>query len=302
MAEAARTRARPGVRERTHGAHLAARADVVRGVARRAGPDLLPVPDLLDLPDVVPDERGHPAHPAEPVLHADAVELPGADHRQAASRPPARSTSPSCSNLWNSVLLSTVSVAIALLLGVPAAYAFARFKFRLGEDIAFTLLSFRFAPPLLVLLPLSLYFQQLGLTDTYVGLIWVYQLIALPLILWIVRGYFEDISPGHRARLSHRRPFLVAHLHPHRRAARRAGHRGGGAARLHLLLEQFRLRADPRLGRQAAGDRRLRSPSSPRPASNTARSPPRSCSRSRRPCCSRSMPSAISSRACRSAR
>jgi multiple sugar transport system permease protein len=98
-------------------------------------------------------------------------------------------------NLWNSVLLSTVSVAVALLLGVPAAYAFARFKFIGKEDIAFTLLSFRFAPPLLVLLPLSLYFQELDLNDTYIGLIWVYQLIALPLILWIVRGYFEDISP-----------------------------------------------------------------------------------------------------------
>ncbi len=98
-------------------------------------------------------------------------------------------------NLLNSVILSTASVVLALILGVPAAYAFARFKFRLGEDIAFTLLSFRFAPPLLVLLPLSLYFQEIGLNDTYVGLIWVYQLIALPLILWIVRGYFEDISP-----------------------------------------------------------------------------------------------------------
>jgi multiple sugar transport system permease protein len=98
-------------------------------------------------------------------------------------------------NLWNSVLLSTVSVGLALILGVPAAYAFARYKFPLSEDIAFTLLSFRFAPPLLVLLPLSLYYQQIGLTDTYAGLIWVYQLIALPLILWIVRGYFEDISP-----------------------------------------------------------------------------------------------------------
>lgn len=98
-------------------------------------------------------------------------------------------------NLWNSVLLSSASVVIALILGVPAAYAFARFKFRLGEDIAFTLLSFRFAPPLLVLLPLSLYFKTLGLTNTYVGLIWVYQLICLPLILWIVRGYFEDLSP-----------------------------------------------------------------------------------------------------------
>lgn len=98
-------------------------------------------------------------------------------------------------NLMNSVILSTSSVLLALILGVPAAYAFARFNFRLGENIAFTLLSFRFAPPLLVLLPLTLYFQAMGLSDTYIGLIWVYQLICLPLILWIVRGYFEDISP-----------------------------------------------------------------------------------------------------------
>ncbi len=98
-------------------------------------------------------------------------------------------------NLWNSILLSAASVAVALLLGVPAAYAFARHKFRGSEEVAFTLLSFRFAPPLLVLLPLSLYFQEIGLANTYIGLIWVYQLICLPLILWIVRGYFEDISP-----------------------------------------------------------------------------------------------------------
>ena len=105
------------------------------------------------------------------------------------------------------------------MLGVPAAYAFARFKFRLGENIAFTLLSFRFAPPLLVLLPLSLYFKQLGLTDTYIGLIWVYQLICLPLILWIVRGYFEDISPDieHAYRIAGHS--LVADLPQDRRAA-----------------------------------------------------------------------------------
>ncbi len=97
-------------------------------------------------------------------------------------------------NLGNSVFLSVTSVALSLVLGVPAAYAFARHRFRGSEDIAFTLLSFRFAPPLLVLLPLTQYFQWLGLSDTYFGLIWVYQLICLPLILWIVRGYFEDIS------------------------------------------------------------------------------------------------------------
>ena len=96
-------------------------------------------------------------------------------------------------NLMNSVILSVSSVLLSLILGVPAAYAFARFRFRLGENIAFTLLSFRFAPPLLVLLPLLFYFRTIGLDNTYIGLIWVYQLITLPLILWIVRGYFEDI-------------------------------------------------------------------------------------------------------------
>jgi len=97
-------------------------------------------------------------------------------------------------NLFNSTVLSAFSVILSLILGVPAAYAFARYKFRLGEDMAFTLLSFRFAPPLLVLLPLLMIFQSIGLYDTYFGLVWVYQLITLPLVLWIVRGYFEDVS------------------------------------------------------------------------------------------------------------
>jgi len=97
-------------------------------------------------------------------------------------------------NLFNSTVLSAFSVILSLILGVPAAYAFARYKFRLGEDMAFTLLSFRFAPPLLVLLPLLMIFQSIGLYDTYFGLVWDYQLITLPLVLWIVRGYFEDVS------------------------------------------------------------------------------------------------------------
>ncbi|MEM7044824.1 MAG: carbohydrate ABC transporter permease [Pseudomonadota bacterium] len=97
-------------------------------------------------------------------------------------------------NLLNSFILASCSVALSIVLAIPAAYAFARYKFRLGEDIAFTILSFRFAPPLLVLVPLLSYFQMIGLVNTYIGLIWVYQLITLPLILWITRGYFEDIS------------------------------------------------------------------------------------------------------------
>ena len=83
-------------------------------------------------------------------------------------------------NLLNSFILAASSVALSIVLAIPAAYAFARYKFRLGEDIAFTILSFRFAPPLLVLVPLLSYFQTLGLYNSYFGLIWVYQLITLP--------------------------------------------------------------------------------------------------------------------------
>src|SRR5258705_7763378 len=50
-------------------------------------------------------------------------------------------------NLGNSVILSLSAVALSLLLGVPAAYAFARFRFRLVANIAFPALSFRFPPP-----------------------------------------------------------------------------------------------------------------------------------------------------------
>jgi multiple sugar transport system permease protein len=96
---------------------------------------------------------------------------------------------------FNNLIVSISAVILSLIVGVPAAYALARFQFKLKEDIAFTILSFRFAPEILVILPLFLIYQKTGLYDTYFGLIWVYQLITLPLLIWILRGYFEDISP-----------------------------------------------------------------------------------------------------------
>src|ERR1700727_1475409 len=95
----------------------------------------------------------------------------------------------------NNLIVSVLAVLLSLVVGVPAAYALARFQFKMKEDIAFTILSFRFAPEILVILPLFLIYQKTGLYDTYFGLIWVYQLITLPLLIWILRGYFEDISP-----------------------------------------------------------------------------------------------------------
>lgn len=94
----------------------------------------------------------------------------------------------------NSCIVTISAVLLSLLVGVPAAYALARFRFRGKEDIAFTFLSFRFAPEIAVIIPIYILYQEFNLYNTYLGLILVYQLITLPLIVWIVRGYFEDIS------------------------------------------------------------------------------------------------------------
>ncbi len=94
----------------------------------------------------------------------------------------------------DNLIVSAGAVVVSVIVGVPAAYALARYQFPFKEDLAFTILSFKFAPEILVVLPLFLIYQKIGLYDTHVGLIWVYQLITLPLLIWVLRGYFEDIS------------------------------------------------------------------------------------------------------------
>ena len=63
--------------------------------------------------------------------------------------------------LWNNLVVSCLAVVLSLLVGVPAAYALGRFDFKGKEDIAFTFLSFKFAPEILVIIPLYLIYQNL---------------------------------------------------------------------------------------------------------------------------------------------
>ncbi len=98
------------------------------------------------------------------------------------------------SYIIDSVIVSGGAVLVSIIVGVPAAYALARYQFPRKEDLAFQILSYKFAPEILVVLPLFMIYQKIGLYDSYLGLIWVYQLISLPLLIWVVRGYFEDIS------------------------------------------------------------------------------------------------------------
>jgi len=97
--------------------------------------------------------------------------------------------------LLTSVLNCVGAVLVSLVIGVPAAYAAGRWQYRGSGDVMFTILSFRFAPELMVIVPLFVIYNQLGLFDTNVGMIWVLQLVTMPLIVWILRSYFQDLPP-----------------------------------------------------------------------------------------------------------
>lgn len=94
---------------------------------------------------------------------------------------------------YNSIIISACSVVLGLLIGVPAAYGICRFRFKGRSSLAFWILSTRFAPPVVVLIPFFIAYKKLGLSDTYLGMTIIYLVINLPLIIWIMYGFFKDI-------------------------------------------------------------------------------------------------------------
>jgi multiple sugar transport system permease protein len=112
---------------------------------------------------------------------------------EARSRLMADKSSAFLQGLMNTGIFSVVSVIVATLVGVPAAYGLSRYKNNLKEQLAFTFLSFRFVPQLLIIIPIYFVFQEVGLYGTYFGITWAYTLISIPFIVWIVRSYMDDI-------------------------------------------------------------------------------------------------------------
>ena len=93
----------------------------------------------------------------------------------------------------NSIIVTGVSTLIALLIGVPAAYAFSRLRFRGREQWSTTILSFRFMPPVAVAIPIFLMMREIGRSDSFPGLILPYVAFSLPLTVWIMIGFFDEI-------------------------------------------------------------------------------------------------------------
>src|SRR4029450_3401922 len=93
----------------------------------------------------------------------------------------------------NSLIVASATTVISLLLGTPAAYALARFEFRGKADLWFWFISNRMVSPIVLALPVYMLSRQIGLLNTYWGLILVYLTFCLPIVVWICTDQFRSI-------------------------------------------------------------------------------------------------------------
>jgi multiple sugar transport system permease protein len=96
-------------------------------------------------------------------------------------------------SLVNSVIIAALTTASTLLLGVPAGYAFARGRFPGRTFLGGWLLFSRMVPPVIFIIPLFLFFHDLGLIDSFGGLMLAYMTGLLPFAIWMSASYFADI-------------------------------------------------------------------------------------------------------------
>jgi len=94
--------------------------------------------------------------------------------------------------VWNSLVLAGVSTVIAMVLGTICAYSLVRFKTG-GENLAVWIISQRMMPPIAIVFPIFLLYVFFGWVDSFHGLIILYTAFSLPYVIWMMRGYIEDL-------------------------------------------------------------------------------------------------------------
>lgn len=95
--------------------------------------------------------------------------------------------------LWNSILVSTLTTVFGVAVAVPAAYAFARFRFPGRNALFFSVLFRNMFPAVVFLMPLFIMMRWMGLVNTHSSLVITYLTFGLPLSIWLLKGFYDNI-------------------------------------------------------------------------------------------------------------
>lgn len=97
--------------------------------------------------------------------------------------------------IWfrNSLIVSIGTSLLGLVIAIPAGYAFSRYKFT-GRDVSmFAFLLVQMFPGIIIIVPYFLVMKTLGLLNSHLGLILAYCVTALPLCVWMLKGFFDTV-------------------------------------------------------------------------------------------------------------
>lgn len=98
--------------------------------------------------------------------------------------------------LFNSIIVTGITLVISIIVGLMAGYGFARFKFRSNNSFRMLALIPQVLPPIMIMVPGYIVFTYMGLTGTRLSLILSYLTFVMPLCIWILTGFFEGIPPS----------------------------------------------------------------------------------------------------------
>ncbi len=102
-------------------------------------------------------------------------------------------------HFFNSIIAALGSMVFSVVIGSMAGYGLSRFRYHWkwlnwrNDNIAFWIISQRFIPPALFVIPFLMIYAASGLIDTHIGLIIIYTMFNLPFTIWIMRDFFNTL-------------------------------------------------------------------------------------------------------------
>jgi len=97
--------------------------------------------------------------------------------------------------LLNSIMVSAATTVLGVAIAVPAAYAFSRFRFPGRKLLFYAVLVRNMFPAVVFLMPLFIMMKAMGLVNTAWSLILTYLTFGLPLSIWLLKGFYDNIPP-----------------------------------------------------------------------------------------------------------
>ena len=119
--------------------------------------------------------------------------------------------------LINSILVALLTIGLSFLLGLPAGYALSRFIFPGRDTLKLLVLTTRMFPVMILAIPLTVLYIQLGLSDTLVGVALAHTSMVLPFVILITSSIFASVPVEYEEAamifgLSHAKAFLKVTL------------------------------------------------------------------------------------------